>query len=103
MSLNNITVNIYGQEYTLKTSAKPEHYEQVADYVNKKMKEVESAGIGSGSQLRIAILASMNITAELLECKQKKNEVIDKVEAKAMAISEFIEDKISDIEASNQD
>ena len=103
MGLNNITVNIYGQEYTLKTSAKHEHYEQVADYVNKKMKEVESAGIGSGSQLRIAILASMNITDELLECQQKKNEVIDKVEAKAMAISEFIEDKISDIEESNQD
>ncbi len=101
MSLNNVTINIYGQEYTLKTSAKPEYYKKVSDYVNKKMKEVESAGIGSGSQLRIAILASMNITAELFECRQKKDEVIDKVEAKAIAISEFIEDKISDIEASN--
>ena len=102
MSLNNVTVNIYGQEYTLKTSAKPEYYEQVANFVNKKMKEVEKAGIGSGSQLRIAILAAMNITAELFESNQKKEEVIDKVEAKAIAISEFIEDKISDIESSNQ-
>ena len=101
MSLNNVTINIYGQEYTLKTSAKPEYYEKVSEYVNQKMKEFESAGIASGSQLRIAILASMNITAELFECRQKKDEVIHKFEAKAMAISEFIEDIISDIESSN--
>ena len=103
MGLNDVTINIYGQEYTLKTSAKPEYYEKVAEYVNGKMKEIEDAGIASGSQLRIAILASMNITSELFECKHKKDQMIDKVEAKALAISEFIEDKISDIESSNKD
>ena len=44
----------------------------------------------------------MNITAELFECRKKKDEVIDKVESKARAISEYIEDKISDIESENQ-
>jgi len=44
----------------------------------------------------------MNITAQLFECKKKKNEVINQVEAKAVAITEFIEDKISDIEASQK-
>jgi len=101
MVLNNIKVKISDQEYALKTSADEDYIKKVAQYINDKMKEVETAGVDRNSQLRIAVLAAMNITAELFECKKKKNEVIEKVEAKALAISEFIQDKISDIELSN--
>jgi cell division protein ZapA len=101
MVLNNIKVKISDQEYALKTSADEDYIKKVAQYINDKMKEVETAGVDTNSQLRIAVLAAMNITAELFECKKTKNEVIEKVEAKALAISEFIQDKISDIELSN--
>ena len=102
MTLNNKnTVIISGQEYAFKTGAETKTIQAVADYINSKMKEVESAGVDTSSQLRIAVLAAMNITAELFECKKKKDQVIDKVESKARAISEYIEEKISDIEASN--
>jgi cell division protein ZapA len=101
MVLNNIKVKISDQEYALKTGADEDYIKKVAQYINEKMKEVETAGVDTNSQLRIAVLAAMNITAELFECKKKKNEVIEKVEAKALAISEFIQDKISDIELSN--
>ncbi len=101
MSLKNKVV-ISGQEYAFKTGADPNYVQSVADYINSKMKEVESAGVDTSSQLRIAVLAAMNITAELFECRKKKDEVIDKVESKARAISEYIEDKISAIESENQ-
>ena len=101
MSLKNKVV-ISGQEYAFKTGADPNYVQSVADYINSKMKEVESAGVDTSSQLRIAVLAAMNITAELFECRKKKDEVIDKVESKARAISEYIEDKIFDIESENQ-
>ena len=101
MSLNKMEINIYGQKYALQTSAEPKIIREIEAYINDKMKEVEAAGVDTSSQLRIAILATMNITGELLECKKKKDEVIDKVEARALAISEFIEDKISDMESSN--
>ena len=102
MSLKNKVV-ISIQEYAFKTGADPNYVQSVADYINSKMKfEVESAGVDTSSQLRIAVLAAMNITAELFECRKKKDEVIDKVESKARAISEYIEDKISDIESENQ-
>ena len=48
MSLNNVTINIYGQEYTLKTSAKPEYYEKVSDYGNQKI--IVITGKGSRSK-----------------------------------------------------
>ena len=101
MSVNKMEINIYGQKYALQTSAEPKIIREIEAYINEKMKEVEAAGVDTSSQLRIAILATMNITGELFECKKKKAEVIDKVEAKALAISEFIEDKISDMESSN--
>ena len=102
MSFNNKnTVMISGQEYAFKTGAESKTIQAVADYINEKMKEVESAGVDTSSQLRIAVLATMNITAELFECKKKKDQVIDQVESQAKAISEYIEDKISDIESSN--
>ena len=100
MSLKN-KVNISGQEYAFKTGADPKFIQSVADYINKKMKEIESAGVDTSSQLRIAVLAAMNITAELFESRKKKDEVIDKVESKARAISEYIEEKIADIETEN--
>ena len=102
MSLNDVKVTIYGQEYPIKTPAKPSYIKEVAAYVNDKMTEISKAGIDTSSQLRIAILATMNITAELFECRKKKDEVTDKIEAKTIAISEFIDDKIVDIESSDK-
>jgi cell division protein ZapA (FtsZ GTPase activity inhibitor) len=61
------TVMISGQEYAFKTGAESKTIQAVADYINIKMKEVESAGVDTSSQLRIAVLATTNITAELFE------------------------------------
>ena len=76
MALNNKnTVIISGQEYAFKTGAETKTIQAVADYINSKMKEVESAGVDTSSQLRIAVLAAMNITAQLFECKKTKIQV----------------------------
>ena len=67
------------------------------------MQEVKESGVDATSQqLRIAVLASMNITDELFQHKQNKNILIDKVEARTLAISEFIEAEISKIETENK-
>jgi hypothetical protein len=44
-------------------------------------------------------LAAMNITDELFTYKKEKKKFVDKVEAKTIAITEFIENRIHDIEA----
>jgi len=35
-----VTVTIYGQEYTLKGEAEPEYVEKVAEFVDRKMREI---------------------------------------------------------------
>ncbi len=93
-----IKVNILGQDYVVRSTAGQKYLEQVAKYVDDKMEEIKASGIDDSQQLRIAILAAMNITDELLAYKKEKKKFVDKVEAKTIAITEFIENRIHDIE-----
>ena len=93
-----VKVNILGQDYVVRSVAGQKYLEQVAKYVDGKMEEIKASGIDDSQQLRIAILAAMNITDELFAYKKEKMKFVDKVEAKTIAITEFIENRIHDIE-----
>ena len=97
-----VKVNILGQDYVVRSSAGQKYLEQVAKYVDGKMEEIKASGIDDSQQLRIAILAAMNITDELFAYKKEKKKFIDKVEAKPIAITEFIENRIHDIKESKK-
>ena len=92
-----VKVNILGQDYVVRSTAGQKYLDQVAKYVDKKMEEIKASGIDDSQQLRIAILAAMNITDELFAYKKEKKKFVDKVEAKTIAITEFIENRIHDI------
>ena len=97
-----VKVNILGQDYVVRSAAGQKYLEKVAAYVDEKMEEIKASGIDDSQQLRIAILAAMNITDELFTYKKEKKKFVDKVEAKTIAITEFIENRIHDIEADNK-
>ena len=102
-SSNVVKVNILGQEYVISTSANPKYIKEVAAYMNEKMEELKDSGIDANSQqLKIAVLAGMNITDELFAQKAKQKEMIDTVEAKTIAITDFVESKIAEIEIKEQ-
>ena len=94
-----VKVNILGQDYVVRSAAGQKYLEKVAAYVDEKMEEIKASGIDDSQQLRIAILAAMNITDELFTYKKEKKKFVDTVEAKTIAITEFIENRINDIEA----
>ena len=94
-----VKVNILGQDYVVRSAAGQKYLEKVAAYVDEIMEEIKASGIDDSQQLRIAILAAMNITDELFAYKKEKRKFVDKVEAKTIAITEFIENRIHDIEA----
>jgi len=98
MDSNVVRVNILGQEYVMKTSADPGYIQDVARHVNEKMNEIKESGIDpSSQQLKIAVLACMNITADLFEVKSKSKDAIAKVESQALKISDYIDKKIDSI------
>ena len=95
-------VNIFGQNYVVRSAAGQKYLEEVAAYVNEKMEEIKASGIDDSQQLRIAVLSAMNITDELFTYRKEKKKFVDKVEAKTLAITEFIENRIHDIESEKE-
>ena len=97
-----LKVKILGQDYVIRSSAGQKYLNEVSAYVNEKMEEIKASGIDDSQQLRIAVLAAMNITDELFSYRKEKQQFVDKVEAKTMAITEFIDNRINDIEESKK-
>jgi cell division protein ZapA len=64
-----ITVNIFGNEYTIKGVAKPDYIISLANYLNNKMSEVQEA-TGLKDAKKIAILSAINIADEMFEAKK---------------------------------
>jgi len=63
-------VNIFGEELGIKSQASPEYTRQVADYVDKAMKQV-----GKVTKItdvhKIAILAAMSISDEFFQARDR--------------------------------
>lgn len=70
---NILKVNIYGNDYPIKGNTDVEYIRKVAKYVDKKMKEVNKS-ISSESDLKVAILAALNITDELFRERSLKKD-----------------------------
>ena len=94
--LNVQKVRILGQDYLIKSS-ESSNMIKITEYVNSKMEEVIKSGIDRNSQqLRIAIFACLEIAGELIIYKEKKDNLITKVEDNSKLILDLIDQKLSE-------
>tara|TARA_Y100001970_G_C13819122_1_gene643925 strand:- start:311 stop:607 length:297 start_codon:yes stop_codon:yes gene_type:complete len=90
-----VKVNILGQDYFIRTTASPSYFKKVAAFINEKTSELIDNGLNPETeQLKIAVLACMNITDELFLYKNEKQDVLNKIESKSTALLDFIDDKL---------
>jgi cell division protein ZapA len=90
-------IQIYGKTYSLKSSSDQMNMEEVAAYVDAKMRELAAAR-SKTSSADLAVLAALNIAQELIEL-QKQNDANDKShEEKIGRMIEALEDEIQTIE-----
>ena len=61
-------IQFYGKSYSLKSSSSEVDAEEVAGYVDSRMRELATAR-SKTSTLDLAVLAALNIAQELLELK----------------------------------
>lgn len=59
-----VPVTIFGQSYTLRTDQKPSYIQNLAEYVDGRMREVADL-TRTADTAKIAILAALNIADEL--------------------------------------
>ncbi|RMH62006.1 MAG: cell division protein ZapA [Calditrichaeota bacterium] len=95
MAPGHIKVNIFGSEYSLIGDEDDASVKQIAEYVDKKMREIDrSTNISSIS--RIAILTALNIAEELYQERQYRERLLEQLneEARKMnhKISELLEE-----------
>ena len=67
MAKNKTVVRVGGREYTMVSEESPEYIQRVAAYVDRKMEEINVAS--KLSNVMLAVLASLNITDELLKAQ----------------------------------
>ena len=91
---NQIKITIFGQEYSVKAPADPTYIKKIAEYVDSKMREVQSGFSSTQSSNRIAILSAMNITDELFNARKKGDSDDSKIEDKINSLIELIDDSV---------
>ncbi len=68
-------VEIFGEEYTMKGNATPEYMTMLADYVDRKMKQV-AARQPQLTVTKIAVLAALNVADELSKLQENYDALI---------------------------
>ena len=90
---NATTVEIFGREYKIRGVADEQYIQEVAGYVDKKMREV-SAGSSLPSQDRLAILAALNIDDELFQERKQLVDVQTDIEQKAHKLISILDQNL---------
>ena len=69
-----VRVTILGEEYTIRSDASPAHTRDVAEYVDRTIRQVLSAGTIVETH-KVAILAALQITDELFRLRAEGREL----------------------------
>lgn len=88
-----VTVNIYGEDYPIRGDANPDYIQEVASYLDAKMREISEPN-GSRSPAKVAILAALNITDELFKARRASSNEVKTIEEKTQTILEWLETKL---------
>lgn len=88
-----VKVNIYGTEYPVKGDADPDYIQEVAEYLDEKMREV-GRSLTVKSSTKVAVLAALNITDELFRARREKQEQVETLEARLRGLTDRIEERI---------
>jgi cell division protein ZapA len=71
--MQTVTVNINGENYAIKTDDDPVYVNEVARYVDEKMREIASGGKVITTS-KVAILTALNIADELFKSRKNHHE-----------------------------
>ncbi|HEY4485984.1 MAG TPA: cell division protein ZapA [Nitrospiria bacterium] len=93
---NPIEVEIFGQEYTIRGGGDSQHISKLARYVDGKMREIAKTSKNL-PPTKLALLAAINITDELFQVRQEKQNRDTLVEKKTRDLIEGIEEQFSDL------
>ncbi|MET0552854.1 MAG: cell division protein ZapA [Vicinamibacteria bacterium] len=90
---NLVHVEIFGQTYAVRAGGEPGFVEELAAQVDAQMREVSKQS-GAVDTVRIAVLAALNIAAELREVRARIDQADDKVRLRAEMLARVLSSAI---------
>lgn len=97
MNKSTAKVNIYGSDYVIKGDAQADHIEEVARFVDAKMREINRTGTIK-SPLKVAILAALNIADEFLKTREDQSNTVQSMELRARRLIEKLDEFVPEDE-----
>lgn len=88
-----IKVKILGQEYLLRCDDSTEKVHKIAEYVNRKFKEINREGKGLTDK-KMAILVAFSIASDYLQLEEKYEELLMELEKRLTALILRIEEEV---------
>lgn len=88
------TVEILGREYRIRSEADASYIQEVAKYVDTKLREV-SQGTTLPASDRVAVLAAMNIADELFQLRRASTEEFSSIERRTQSLIRLLDENLS--------
>ena len=85
-----VEIEVFGQNYTVKTDEEEDHVREIAKYVNEKIEEILKK-TRSVSTWNVAILAALNIADELLKERENRRTLLREIEVRSKDLIEKID------------
>ncbi len=96
MSAHNTTateVEIFGALYHVRGDKDPEYLRELAEVVDTKMRDI-SQQVTTIDTAKIAILAALNVTDELFQCRKKQEGDRVEIEEKVTELAGRLEERL---------
>ena len=88
-----VKVRIHDQEYLLRSDGDAEQIEEIADYVNQKLMDIQEGAEGL-SDRKMAILAALSIAGEYLQLRKERDEMKYRIRQRTDALISSIDSAI---------
>lgn len=89
-SENVIRVDIYNQTYSIRSDGDNEYIHSLADYVDRKMREIAS-GTMTVDSLKVGILAALHIADEFFQLKDAQAQTDAQLAARSAEAAEMLD------------
>ena len=88
-----IDIEIYGHRYTITGDAEEDYIRRLAAYVDEQMRGV-AQGMKTATFAKLALLAAINITDQLFQAEQRRQQGELDVERRAHSLMASIEEQL---------
>ena len=85
-----IRVEIYNQTYSIRSDGDNDYIQELAEYVDRKMREI-SSGTLTVDSLKVAILAALHIADEFYQLRHSQAQVDSQLATRSSECSEMLD------------